>query len=146
MKLSTLALAITAAVLAQHASADGFGLGSLGTGDGHSGFLEDSHSSISSRTMYYNADVHSGTANDLREAAQVLRFDYKSGYTQGTVGVGFDVIAFGALRLDGGDGHAAGNGLSGNGNSFFPVKNNGTEPADSFGRAAGNVKFRISQI
>mgnify|MGYP000150207688 CR=1 FL=1 len=123
MKLSTLALAITAAVLAQQASADGFGLGSLGTGDGHSGFLEDSHSSISSRTMYYNADVHSGTANDLREAAQVLRFDYKSGYTQGTIGVGFDVMAFGALRLDGGDGHAAGNGLSGN----------------------GNVKFRISQ-
>ena len=49
--------------------------------------------------MYYNADVHSGTANDLREAAQVLRFDYKSGYTQGTVGVGFDVMGFGAFRF-----------------------------------------------
>ncbi|MGY4637231.1 OprD family outer membrane porin [Pseudomonas sp. TE24901] len=145
MKISTLALFITAALLAHQASADDFGLGSLGTGNGHSGFLEDSHAAISSRTMYYSADNRSGTANDLREAATLLRFDYKSGYTQGTLGVGFDVMAFGALRLDGGDGHTAGPGLAGNGNSFFPTKNNGTEPADSFGRAAGNVKFRISQ-
>jgi hypothetical protein len=145
MKISTLALSITAAVLAQQALADDFGLGSLGTGTGHSGFLEDSHASVSSRTMYYSADNRSGTNNDLREAATMLRFDYKSGFTQGTVGVGFDVMAFGALRLDGGDGHTAGAGLAGNGNSFFPTKNNGTEPADSFGRAAGNVKFRISQ-
>lgn len=145
MKISTLALSITAAVLAQQAFADDFGLGSLGTGNGHSGFLEDSHAAISSRTMYYSADNRSGTNNDLRETATALRFDYKSGFTQGTVGLGFDVMAFGALRLDGGDGHTAGAGLSGNGNSFFPTKNNGTEPADSFGRAAGNVKFRISQ-
>ncbi|WP_032807053.1 OprD family outer membrane porin, partial [Pseudomonas tolaasii] len=95
MKISTLALSITAALLAQHASADDFGLGSLGTGTGHSGFLEDSHAAISSRSMYYSADNRSGTANDLREAATLLRFDYKSGFTQGTLGVGFDVMAFG---------------------------------------------------
>ncbi|MCF5251526.1 outer membrane porin, OprD family, partial [Pseudomonas sp. PA-5-4B] len=100
MKISTLALSITAALLAQHACADDFGLGSLGTGTGHSGFLEDSHAAVSSRTMYYSADNRSGTNNDLREAATLLRFDYKSGYTQGTLGVGFDVMAFGALRLD----------------------------------------------
>lgn len=47
MKISTLALSITAAVLAQQAFADDFGLGSLGTGNGHSGFLEDSHAAIS---------------------------------------------------------------------------------------------------
>ncbi len=94
--------------------------------------------------MYYSADNRSGTNNDLREAATALRFDYKSGFTQGTLGVGFDVMAFGALRLDGGDGHAAGPGLAGNGNSFFQP---GTTVPNlpTPGRAAGNVKFRISQ-
>ena len=136
MKISTLALSITAAVLAQQAYADDFGLGALGTGNGHSGFLEDSHASVSSRTMYYSADNRSGTNNDLREAATALRFDYKSGFTQGTVGFGMDVLGLYSVKLDGGKGTG--------GTQLLPLDHDG-RPADNFGRTNVAFKAKLSQ-
>ncbi|EJM56087.1 OprD family outer membrane porin [Pseudomonas sp. GM48] len=128
MNKSTLALAVTVGVLAQQASA--------------AGFLEDSKASISSRTMYYDADMREGAstpANRQRETAEGLKFDYLSGFTQGTVGFGIDAQALVGIHLDGGKGHHP----TGNSNSFFP--SDGNEAADEWSRLDGNVKARFSK-
>ncbi|MFY0728389.1 OprD family outer membrane porin [Pseudomonas sp. NFX15] len=128
MNKSTLALAVAVGVLAQQAGA--------------AGFLEDSKASISSRTMYYDADMREGasTANNRqRETAEGLKFDYLSGFTQGTVGFGIDAQALVGIHLDGGKGHHP----VGNANSFFP--SDGNEAADDWSRLDGNVKARFSK-
>ncbi|MGE8336201.1 OprD family outer membrane porin [Pseudomonas laurylsulfatiphila] len=133
MNKSTLALAVAVGVVAQQAGA--------------AGFLEDSKASISSRTMYYDADVRSSLsspANDLpanrqRETAEGLKFDYLSGFTQGTVGFGIDAQAVMGIHLDGGKGHHP----TGNANSFFP--SDGDKAADEWSRLDGNVKARFSK-
>jgi hypothetical protein len=128
MNKSTLALAVTVGVLAQQAGA--------------AGFLEDSKASISSRTMYYDADMREGAstpANRQRETAEGLKFDYLSGFTQGTVGFGIDAQALVGIHLDGGKGHHP----TGNANSFFP--SDGNEAADEWSRLDGNVKARFSK-
>ena len=129
MNKSTLALAVAVGVLAQQAGA--------------AGFLEDSKASVSSRTMYYDADMREGAstpANRQREAAEGLKFDYLSGFTQGTVGFGIDAQALVGIHLDGGKGHHP----SGNSNSFFPSDSDGSA-AKEWSRLDGNVKARFSK-
>jgi hypothetical protein len=121
-------LAVAVGVLAQQAGA--------------AGFLEDSKASVSSRTMYYDADMREGAstpANRQRETAEGLKFDYLSGFTQGTVGFGIDAQALVGIHLDGGPGHHP----TGNSNSFFPSDGNGA--ADEWSRLDGNVKARFSK-
>jgi hypothetical protein len=128
MNKSTLALAVAVGVLAQQAGA--------------AGFLEDSKASVSSRTMYYDADMREGAsipANRQRETAEGLKFDYLSGFTPGTVGFGFDAQALVGIHLDGGKGHHP----TGNSNTFFP--SDGDEAASEWSRLGGNVKARFSK-
>src|SRR5689334_15514880 len=105
MNKSTLALAVAVGVLAQQAGA--------------AGFLEDSKASVSSRTMYFNNDNREGGA-DQRETAEGLKFDYLSGFTQGTVGFGIDAQALVGIHLDGGRGHHP------DSNTFFPSDTDGS--------------------
>ncbi|QXH61823.1 OprD family porin [Pseudomonas azerbaijanorientalis] len=123
MNKSTLALAVAVGVVAQQAGA--------------AGFLEDSKASISSRTMYYNNDNREGGA-DQRESAEGLKFDYLSGFTQGTVGFGIDAQALLGIHLDGGKGHHPDN------NTFFPSDSDGSAVSE-WTRAAANVKARFSK-
>ena len=123
MNKSTLALAVAVGVLAQQAGA--------------AGFIEDSKASVSSRTMYYNNDNRDGGA-DQRETAEGLKFDYLSGFTQGTVGFGFDAQALLGIHLEGGRGHHPDN------NTFFPSDTDGSA-SDTYSRVAGNVKARFSK-
>jgi hypothetical protein len=125
MNKSTLALAIAVGVLAQQAGA--------------AGFIEDSKATVSSRTMYFNADTRETTANDQRETAEGLKFDYLSGFTQGVVGVGLDVQALVGIHLDGGKGHHPGAT-----NSFFPSDTDGSS-VDEWSRLGANAKFRLSK-
>ncbi|PZX02071.1 outer membrane OprD family porin [Pseudomonas sp. 478] len=124
MNKSTLALAVAVGVLAQQAGA--------------AGFLEDSKASVSSRTMYFNNDNREGGA-DQRETAEGLKFDYLSGFTQGTVGFGIDAQALVGIHLDGGRGHHPANN-----NTFFPSDSDGSA-VDEWSRAAANVKARFSK-
>jgi len=124
MKKSTLAMAVAVGVLAQQAGA--------------AGFIEDSKASVSSRTMYFDNDNREG-AEDQRETATGLKFDYKSGFTQGVVGFGIDAQAMVGLHLDGGKGQR-------------PDANNTFSPSDSDGsaehswsRASANVKALFSK-
>ena len=105
MKKSTLALAVAVGVLAQQAGA--------------AGFIEDSKASVSSRTLYFNNDNREG-GSDQRETATGLKFDYKSGFTQGVVGFGIDAQALVGIHLDGGKGHHPDN------NSFVPSDTDGS--------------------
>jgi len=123
MNKSTLALAVAVGVLAQQAGA--------------AGFIEDSKASVSSRTMYFDNDNREG-ANDQREAATGLKFDYKSGFTQGTVGFGLDAQALVGLHLDGGKGQHPDN------NSFSPSDSDGSAE-HSWSRVSGNVKALFSK-
>lgn len=100
-------------------------------------FLADSKAAVSSRTFYYNNDNRDGGA-DQRETAQGLRFDYLSGFTDGTVGFGMDVQALVGIPLDGGKGHHPDN------NSFIPSDTDGSA-VDSWSRLAANAKLRFSQ-
>ncbi|WP_415765888.1 OprD family outer membrane porin [Pseudomonas sp. ZB1P45] len=127
MNKSTLALAVAVGVLTQQAGA--------------AGFIEDSKASVSSRTMYYDADMREGAStpgNRQREAGEGLKFDYLSGFTQGTVGFGIDAQALVGIHLDGGKGHHPAN------STFIPSDSDGSA-VDEWSRLAGNVKARFSK-
>ncbi|MBZ9785375.1 OprD family porin [Pseudomonas sp. REP124] len=124
MNKSTLALAVAFGVLAQQAAA--------------AGFLEDSKASVSSRTMYYNDDNRDPGGSDQRETAEGLKFDYQSGFTQGTVGFGIDAQALVGIHLDGGKGHHP------DSNTFFPSDTDGSA-VHEWSRASANVKARFSK-
>ncbi|WP_223490598.1 OprD family porin [Pseudomonas sp. A-RE-19] len=123
MNKSTLALAVALGVMAQQAGA--------------AGFIDDSKASVSSRTMYFNNDNRDGGA-DQNETAEGLKFDYLSGFTQGTVGFGIDAQALVGIHLDGGKGHHPAN------NTFSPSDTDGSA-VDEWSRAAANVKARFSK-
>lgn len=125
MKKSTLALAVAFGVLAQQAGA--------------AGFLEDSKASISSRTLYFDNDFReSGSANNNRETATGLKFDYISGFTQGTVGFGLDLQGVMGIHLDGGRGHHP------DGSSIVPSDSDGSA-VSSWSRGGANAKARFSK-
>lgn len=124
MKKSTLALAVAFGVLAQQAGA--------------AGFLEDSKASISSRTLYFDNNQREDGGVTNRETATGLKFDYLSGYTQGTVGFGLDVQALVGIHLDGGRGHHAANG------AITPSESDGSSVGE-WSRIGGNAKARFSK-
>ncbi|MBI6854312.1 OprD family outer membrane porin [Pseudomonas lijiangensis] len=127
MKKSTLALAVTFGVLAQQAGA--------------AGFIEDSKASVSSRTLYFNNDLREGVrASDQRETATGLKFDYTSGFTQGTVGFGLDAQAVVGIGLGGGIQHHS----AATTNTVVPTDTDGSS-VSNWSRAGANVKARFSK-
>ena len=127
MKKSTLALAVAFGVMAQQAGA--------------AGFLEDSKASVSSRTLYFNNDLREGArAADQRETATGLKFDYISGFTQGTVGFGLDAQAVVGLGLGGGIRHHT----AATSNTVVPTDTDGSS-VDNWSRAGANAKVRFSK-
>jgi hypothetical protein len=132
MKKSTLALAVAFGVMAQQASA--------------AGFLEDSKATVSSRTLYFNGDNREGTGNRTEETATGLKFDYLSGFTQGTVGFGLDVQALVGVHLDGGRGHHGVNGAITPSEDFASKGGNNTaKSVDEWTRLGANAKARFSK-
>ncbi|SDB63867.1 outer membrane porin, OprD family [Pseudomonas sp. NFACC23-1] len=123
MNKSTLAVAVAVGVLAQQAGA--------------AGFIEDSKASVSSRTLYFDNDNREGGA-DQRETATGLKFDYKSGFTQGVVGFGIDAQALVGIHLDGGKGQHP------NSNTFVPSDTDGSA-VHNWSRLSGNVKALFSK-
>ncbi|VTP96549.1 putative porin [Pseudomonas aeruginosa] len=72
------------------------------------GFLEDSRASLALRNFYMNRDFRDGAGRAKSEEwAQGFLFDYRSGYTEGTLGVGLDLLGKLGVRLDSGAGVAA---------------------------------------
>lgn len=102
-----------------------------------SGFVDGSKADVNLRNFYLNRN-YVGDTNQAKaeEWTQSFIFDAKSGFTQGPVGFGLDVLGLYSLKLDGGRGTA--------GTQLLPVHRDG-HPADDFGRLAVAGKARISK-
>lgn len=104
------------------------------------GFFEDSKLKLQLRNVYFNENFRdeqglsaraAATAKSERtEWAQGFLLDYRSGFTQGTVGFGLDALGLLGLRLDSGRGRS--------GTGLFPVQGDGraAEEASSYGATA----------
>ncbi|NWB89158.1 OprD family porin [Pseudomonas gingeri] len=141
MKKSTLALAVAVGVLAQHAYADG-------QADAK-GFIEGATSTLGLRNFYINTDNRSGKPAQSLSSEWGQGFDlrFNSGYTQGTVGFGLDVIALTAIKLDTGGGSNGATKTSA-GSTLFPTEATDGKNARSVNDASSlglTGKMRVSQ-
>lgn len=110
------------------------------------GFLEDAKVNLNLRNFYFNRNfVDNGPSKALpgptkrgeaAEWTQSFILDAKSGFTQGTVGFGVDVLGMLSVKLDGGRGTY--------GTQLLPV-HDGNVPADDFGRLGVAAKAKISK-
>ena len=96
------------------------------------GFVEGSHLKLLSRNYYWH---QTGDAGKQKDWTQGEMLDFTSGFTQGVVGFGLDAFAYGAAKLDGGSGQV--------GSMTLPFRDDG-DPADSYSKAGGSVKLRLS--
>ncbi|EKT4484622.1 OprD family porin [Pseudomonas putida] len=113
---------------------------------GASGFVDDSKLKLQLRNVYLNEnfrDEHgmsaraAATAKSERvEWAQGFLLDYQSGFTEGTLGVGFDALGLLGLRLDSGRGRS--------GTGLLPVHDDG-RAAQEFASAGATAKARLGQ-
>lgn len=98
-------------------------------------FIDDSHANLALRNFYYHRDLDAGR-DDLNEWAQAFALNFKSGYTDGTVGVGLDATGWLGLKLDSGGGSS--------GTGILPKGASGEAP-DSYSRLGLTGKLRYSQ-
>jgi imipenem/basic amino acid-specific outer membrane pore len=128
MKWSMIALAVSAGT-SQFAMAS--------SQDDSKGFIEDSTASILTRALYFSRDYRNSGAAQSRFEESGLGFHglFSSGYTQGTIGVGVDVIGLLGVKLDSGKGRAD--------TGLFPIGSDG-RAQDDYSKAGAAVKFRIS--
>ncbi|MGY2227078.1 OprD family outer membrane porin [Pseudomonas gingeri] len=73
----------------------------------HADFIDDSHADVTLLNRYLNQEGRdisgsSAKAHSIRDWGQGFQFDFKSGYTEGTIGLGLDLQAFYGLKLDSG--------------------------------------------
>ncbi|MFJ3117147.1 OprD family porin [Pseudomonas protegens] len=103
-----------------------------------SGFLEDAQANLTLRNFYFNRNFTNPTKaqGKAEEWTQSFILDAKSGFTQGTVSFGMDVLGLYSLKLDGGKGTG--------GTQLLPLDHDG-RPADNFGRLGVAFKARLSQ-
>ncbi|CAM3240103.1 outer membrane porin [Ectopseudomonas mendocina] len=103
------------------------------------GFVEDAKVTLGLRNYYFNRNFLNQTQNGQGHAegwTQSFILDARSGYTEGTVGFGLDVLGLYSVKLDGGRGTT--------GSQLTPVHDGGRQ-ADDFGRTAVAAKAKISK-
>ncbi|NVZ70317.1 OprD family porin [Pseudomonas costantinii] len=137
MKWSMIALAVSAGV-SQYAMAS--------AQDDSKGFVEDSTFGINTRLLYFSRDFRNEPGNGYKiingkpqsrveETGLGFNALYQSGFTQGTIGVGVDVIGLLGVKLDSGKGRA--------GTGLFPNGADG-RAQDDYSKGGGAIKFRFS--
>ncbi|MDH4583432.1 OprD family porin, partial [Pseudomonas sp. BN415] len=102
------------------------------------GFVEDATATLNLRNFYMNRNFvsDSATQGKAEEWTQSFILDAKSGFTEGPVGFGVDMLGLLSVKLDGGKGTR--------GTQLLPVHDDG-RPADDFGRLAMAGKMRVSK-
>lgn len=130
MNKSSLALAVALGAIAQQAGA--------------AGFIEDSKATLGLRNFYINQDTRNADANTQEEWGQGFQFNYISGYTEGTVGVGVDAIGLLGIKLDSGKGRHYNPDSSKYSGTVFPTDENG-RAEDQFSSLGLTGKVRISK-
>ena len=96
--------------------------------DQSKGFIEDSHLNIAARNAYISRDYKNGKQDKAEEWTQNFILDVKSGFTQGTVSFGVDVLGLYSQKLDGGKGTA--------GTQLLPTHSDGESATDCDRRLA----------
>ncbi|PKQ42401.1 outer membrane porin, OprD family [Pseudomonas sp. YY-1] len=106
------------------------------------GFIEDSSFNIFNRVLYMNRDFRNspntagtGDKGYREETGLGIRLLYESGFTQGTVGVGFDAHSLSSIKIDSGRGRY--------GTGQFAQTDDGRGD-DTQSEVGGAIKFRIS--
>jgi len=117
------------------------GVGMLGSLPGTTlaaGFVEDAKATLGLRNFYINRNFTnpSNPQSKAEEWTQSFILDARSGFTEGPVGFGVDVLGMWSVKLDGGGGTY--------GTGLLPRHDDG-RPADDFGRLAVAGKARISK-
>ena len=130
MKSLSLPLAIALGILAQQAGA--------------AGFVDDSKATLGLRNFYINQDTRNADANTQEEWGQGFLFNYTSGFTEGTVGVGVDALGLAGIKLDSGKGRHGNADSSKYAGTVFPTDEDG-RAADEFGSLGLTGKVRISK-
>ncbi|MGO1206550.1 MAG: OprD family porin [Pseudomonas putida] len=102
------------------------------------GFVEDSKATLGLRNFYINRNFTnpSNPQSKAEEWTQSFILDARSGFTEGPVGFGVDVLGLWSVKLDGGGGTY--------GTALLPRHDDG-KPADDYGRLAVAGKARISK-
>ncbi|MFJ7793192.1 OprD family porin [Pseudomonas sp. NPDC096950] len=103
-----------------------------------SGFVDGAKVNLNLRNFYINRNFTNPTKaqGKAEEWTQNFILDAKSGFTQGTVGFGMDVLGLYSVKLDGGKGTG--------GTQLLPLDHDG-RPADNFGRTNVAFKAKLSQ-
>ncbi|HEY0286055.1 MAG TPA: OprD family porin [Pseudomonas sp.] len=107
------------------------------------GFLEDSKANLDMRNFYFNQDTRNEEAASDREWGQGFILNYQSGFTQGPIGVGLDLLGLYGVRLDA-SGRVGKAGEDRTPGSVFPVSSNG-EAVDDYAKLGATAKFRFSK-
>ncbi|WP_306669917.1 OprD family porin [Pseudomonas sp. SbOxS1] len=97
------------------------------------GFAEGASLTLNARNYYMNRNRQQ-QADDNIEWGQGLLGIFESGYTEGSVGFGFDAHAMLGLKLDGGGGT--------DNSSILPVSDGNGKAPGSFSTAGGTLKMR----
>nr|BAC65314.1 porin protein [Pseudomonas fluorescens] len=102
------------------------------------GFVEDSKAVVNIRNMYMNRDFRQSNAPQSygEEWGQGFIGTFQSGFTQGTVGFGADVIGQFGMKLDTGDGRTGG------GTGLLERDKDGAK--DEYSKLGGALKVRFS--
>ena len=100
------------------------------------GFVEGASATLSNRTAYFSRDFRSSNADQSKreEAATGFVLHFQSGFTQGPIGLGADVLAMGGIKLDSGGGRQ-GTGL---------LPENGGDTPSEYAEIRGAVKANIA--
>lgn len=101
------------------------------------GFVDDTKATLTFRNAYFNRNFvdPANAQGKAEEWTQSFILDAKSGFTQGVVGFGVDVLGMYSVKLDGGGGTG--------GTQLLPIHDDG-RPADDFGRLGVAAKAKIS--
>ncbi|MCY1291587.1 Porin-like protein NicP [compost metagenome] len=105
----------------------------------HAGLIDDASLDGSLRNFYMLRDYRQDNAPQSRAGSwsQAVIARLRSGYSEGTIGVGVDLTGMYALKLDGGAG------TSNDGSLPFDARTG--NPADDYGRSGATLKLRHSK-
>jgi hypothetical protein len=113
---------------------------STGATAAEGGFIEDTTATLQARNYYFSRDfsdiVGANQQSKAEEWAQGFILNVKSGYTQGPVGFGVDVIGLLGLKLDSSPDRVN--------TGLLPVQGDG-RAADDYSRLEGALKMRYSK-
>lgn len=100
------------------------------------GFVEGASATLSNRTVYFNRDFRDDAAGQSKreETATGFVLNFESGFTQGPIGLGADVLAMAGIKLDSGGGRR--------GTGLLPVDSDGSTPSE-YSEIRGAVKANI---